>query len=174
MSSLILTIISIALLASLVAASVNYVPWYIKPAERVAEATEQGLTRVQEAYRLLSAMNGGVGPEAQGEGAAAFQVALVAPVLKVNPPAPIGYSWSYHQHPVEANSRYSGLHYVCLSAPGVQTDTALEMGMRRAISIYSQEQAVLSDNCGDKTSKDSFVNAPVLTFFLVPTHHHNL
>ncbi len=174
MFNLIITVLAIGLVAALAMASITYVPWHIKPAENIAKSAGEGLERVQDAYRWLSAAGAGAAPDPQGTPAAAFQSTFVDKALKLTPPVPPGYQWTYHKFPSDG-TKYADLHYVCLEpANALPADKALELGLRKALVTLSQEQAILADTCGATQSKSTFVAAPVLTFFLVPTLPHSL
>lgn len=172
MVNLILTLISIALVAALVTVTVNYLPWYTKPAADIATSVRDSLVKVDGAYQALVSTNDGVAPDPSGDPVESFQSLFVDGLLRFVPAAPGGYVWSYvlYADVASPGSAYDGLHYVCLyPAASTPTDKALELGLGRAKATFSSEQVTLSDTCGSKTSLTTFTTAPVLTMFLVPS-----
>lgn len=171
MVNLILTLISIALVAALVTVTVNYLPWHTRPAADIASSVRDSLMKIDSAYQALVSANDGAAPSPSGNPEESFQQHFVQDLLRFTPAAPAGYTWSYHQFvdAVTPGSVYDGLHYVCLyPPPSRQTDKALEQGLSRAKATFSPEQVTLSDACGATSSQATFTDAPVLTMFLVP------
>lgn len=171
MVHLILTLIAIALSASLSIVAVNYVPWFAKPAADIAAVTQTGLLRIESAHLSQERAAGGdplVLPP--GTGAQAFQSLLVDDVLRFVPAAPPGYGWSLHQKPADA-SAYSELLYVCLSPTNASMPLTkpIEMGLRQAIAIFPPQQAILASTCGATVTSPPATVAPVLSFYLVPS-----
>lgn len=172
MVHLIITLISISLLSALALATVNYMPWHVRPAAEVSSVARESLTKVESAYQVAVALNNGVSPSAAGTPQEAFNTVLVEPLLKFTPAAPTGYGWSYAQFSdtAQPGSVYDGLHYVCLYPLDANrtSDMALERGFGQGLAAFSPAQVTLSETCGAKTSLTSFAKAPVVTMFLVP------
>jgi hypothetical protein len=157
---------AIALTAATVVASLNYIPWWYKPAAAAELVLRKSLPLVGAAYKELARSNGGLPPTVTGAADGGFSAAFL-PLLNLPPAAPRGYGWSYHRHPVDS-SDWSGLNYLCLSS-AADGNISSWKGFRRVHSVYSTAQVVLGSACGAtaNVAEPEELPAPLaLTFFV--------
>lgn len=149
MFQLIITIAAIALTSALLVASINYIPWWYKSAADTEEVTRKSLLLVEQAYDVVTRAANGV-PPAVGAGADGGFAANFQPVLKLMPAAPAGFSWRYGQATVGEGS-WANLHYFCLEFTGDEEGAGegAWRGMQRVSALYSPQQLVLGNSCGD-------------------------
>lgn len=167
MFNLILTIIAIGLLAAVAVASVNYVPWWQKPALETAARVQAGLTSLDRAFQAAAQAGALTGTFASPQ--EALQSLLVQPYLRFAPPAPPGYVWGLYKKDVtNPGDPYSGLFYLCLapSSASASSSEATTAGLTRAATIASPQQAVVAPACG-ATASEPGAGAPALTYYLV-------
>jgi len=160
MTQLIITVLAIALTALTVLASLNYLPWWYQGAADTDHFLRGGMGALERGYKTLARDNAGVPPAVTADTDGGFETNF-RPLLRLLPNAPEGYSWSYHQRPMDG-SLWEGLNYFCLSAPAGGATIAEWKGVKRATALYSSEQAVVSDVCG------ASVNAATPTGFPAP------
>lgn len=166
MVQLIISVMAIALTALTVLASISYIPWWYKKASDTDQVLRTSLVAVEKAYKAAARNNAGIPPAATGTGDGGFEAAF-RPVLGLLPNAPRDFSWSYHVHPMDGTT-WEGLNYVCLTSSEDASEGAW-MGFKRAGALFSSEQYVLSDSCGDTTNSalPSSYPAPLaLTFYV--------
>lgn len=149
MSHLIITVLTIALMAAAATVTVNYLPTWPAAASTAERQLREALPRIEQAYDVLTRAAEGVPPDtdmgADGGFSRVFQ-----PVLQFMPAAPRGYSWRYGQH-VDDGSMYSNMHFVCLAANGGTTEGP-GRGLYRAVATFSPDQAVINTGCGATSS----------------------
>ncbi len=166
MSQLILAVLAIALTAASLAATINYLPWWLKSASDSDLLLRRGLPLLEKTYKAVTRANLGIAPAvttaADGGFASNFQSVLLLP-----PAPPPGFSWSYGQHALDG-STWSGLHYFCLSQTG-PADIADWKGFARAKQMFSSEQYVINASCGETVNMAEPVSFPAdlaLTFYV--------
>lgn len=166
MVQLIISVMAIALTALTVLASISYIPWWYKKAADTDQVLRASLTQLEKGYKAATRTSAGVAPTATGTGDGGFD-ANFRPVLGLLPRAPGAFTWSYHQHPADS-SAWAGLNYFCLTSTEDGSEGEWH-GFKRAGAVFSAEQYVVSDTCGDTTSAalPSSYPAPLaLTFFV--------
>lgn len=172
MLQLIITIIAIALTSALLAASVNYIPWWYKQSTDVDAVLRAGLPVAEQAYDVVTRANNGVPPavtaDADGGWSANFQ-----PVLKLLPPAPTGFVWKYGKNQAGV-APWNGLNYFCLdyTREDLGAGEGVWRGVRKAQSVFSQNQMIVSDQCGDTTNSappTSYPKKVAITFYVAYT-----
>jgi hypothetical protein len=148
MHSLVLTIVSIGLLAAMLAATVNYLPYWSKDAAITESLVSSGFVELERAFELQASLNGDIPApvvtSADDGGLANNFISLLGFV----PQPPVGYRWVYGQHVSDA-TRYSDMYYFCLmpTQSGV-TPKGRELGISRFKAQAGIDQYVLSDHCG--------------------------
>lgn len=166
MFQLILAVIAITLTAATVMASINYIPWWYQTATDNDVVLRSSLPVVERAYKALARSNGGVPPAPTAAPDGGF-AAHFGPLLRLAPVAPRGFSWSYHQFPMDG-SMWAGLNYVCLTSaqPG---DLGEWMGFRKAMPVFSSDQLFLGSGCGSTASAalpSTYPASVAVTYFL--------
>lgn len=152
MIQLIITIVAIALTAALLAASVNYLPWWQKYASDTESVVRTSAPLLEQAYDVVVRQANGVAPSV-GAGADGGLMSNFGSVLKLPPAAPQGFTWKYGVKS-GGSAPWAGLNYFCLE----YTDEAegapvgAWQGLRRAAAVFSPQQYVLGNSCGDTTS----------------------
>jgi hypothetical protein len=152
---LLITIIAIALTGLLIAATINYLPWWYQTASHVEDTTRTSLGRLEQAYDVTTRANNGTSPVVTDESDGGFRSNFLA-VLKLMPATPGGTSWNYGQHPQDGTS-FAGLHYFCLVTTSEGTDEGTWRGATRARAGFSEEQVFVNSGCGATSS----VNLPL-------------
>lgn len=166
MFQLIISVLAIGLTAVTVVSSLNYLPWWIKPASDIEVVLRNGLPTVERAYKAITRVNSGIAPATTADPDGGF-VANFQPTLRLLPAAPVGYSWSYHQHPADG-SQWDSLHYFCLTS-SEPARLAEWKGFARMKALYSEEQFVMSDTCGSTVNQAEPAELPAplaATFFV--------
>lgn len=167
MFNLILTIIAIGLLAAMAVASVNYVPWWQKPALETSARVQASLVSLDRAFQAASQAGALTGTFASPQ--EALESLLVQPYLRFTPPGLPGYTWGLYKKDVtNPGDPYSGLFYLCLAPSSASTPSseATVTGLTRAAAIASSQQAVVAPACG-ATASAAGPGAPALTYYLV-------
>jgi hypothetical protein len=95
------------------------------------------------------------------------------PYLRLMPPTPNGYEWSYGLHPVD-ESKWSGLNYFCLSPleGSAEARFGVARGIFRAQSNFSDDQFILAVGCGQTanwTQANEQADNLSITFFVAYT-----
>jgi hypothetical protein len=149
MIQLVIVIITIALTAALALASINYLPWWHKSAGDAEQVVRSSLVQLEQAYDATVRAANGTAPAVTGDADGGLMAQFGA-VLKFQPAAPAGFTWTYGQH-ANDGTRYAGLNYFCLR-PVVQAadqgaGEGVYKGLQRARSIYSPDQVVISAAC---------------------------
>ncbi len=152
MFQLVITVVAIALTAAVAVASINYLPFWFKTAastELLMLDTAETLVR---AY-IAQARTTGQGPAVDANSADGGLQASFGDVLKFTPGAPVGFIWTYGQHPTDS-SRWSGMHYFCLTpVEGSQgASEGVWRGIGRVQARFSTDQLVLGESCGDTSA----------------------
>lgn len=169
MSQLIISVLAILLTALTLLASVNYLPHWYRAADDTDAAVRSSLKVLERSYKAYAKVNGGVGPTVLAESDGGFGTQF-RPLVKLIPPAPAGYSWSYGQHPSDG-SIWAGLHYFCLSS-GTAAELGTWRGLIRARPAFSAEQYFLGNSCDAvaNIAEPSSYPAPVsVTYFVTAT-----
>jgi hypothetical protein len=171
MFSLILIIVSIALVSALVLATVQFVPWWVRSAADTERVLLASMPRLENAYDVAVRAADGVSPVPDAEAPDGGLATHFLPHLRFTPAAPGGFSWVYGRHPVDA-SRYSGMSYFCLRpSTGVAMQEGVLRGAQRVRVLYSPDQVFLAPACG-ATANASAPQAPAtlaLTMFVAYT-----
>lgn len=170
MFQFLIALFAIALTGILLAASVNYIPWWYKTASDVEATTRSSLTRLEQAYDVATRAANGLPPGVTAEPDGGFSSNFL-PVLQLMPAAPGATSWRYGQH-LEDGGPFAGLHYFCLAGTAAGVDEGTWRGVNRARAIFSEEQVFVGAGCG-ATSSDALPSgfpAPLaLTMFVAFT-----
>lgn len=174
MHSLILTILSIALLSAVAVASVNYLPWWQKSANDTAEIVRKSMASLERSYELTLRAANGIAPPVTGSSADGGLMAGFGSVLRFAPAAPAGYRWKYGQRTTPDGSLYEGLHYFCLepSSESAGLEKGIYQGVVRAVAVYSPEQAILAEECGATSRMEApseFPSQAKVTLFVTYT-----
>lgn len=172
MFQLILTIIGIALTAAMLAASINYVPWWHKYATDAEEVVRRSAPLLEQAYDVVVRQAEGVAP-AVGTGADGGLMANFGSVLKLTPAAPHGFTWKYGLKS-GGSAPWAGLNYFCLeyTEDPAGAPVGAWQGLRRAAAVFSPQQYIMSSQCGDTASQATPTQYPAklaLTFYVVYT-----
>lgn len=172
MFQLILVVLSIALVGMFSVATVNYLPGWTKEATDVDSLLRSGLGAVEQVYDVASRAQDGVPPSVTAQPDGGFSAAFL-PYLRITPPTPAGYTWSYGLHAVDT-SQWSGLNYFCLSpAAGTSSAGAGKVrGVLRAKQMFSSDQLFLSSRCGDTVNEGTAAEQGEnlhITFFVAYT-----
>lgn len=149
MTQLIITVFSIALVALLSVAAINYIPHWQGPARDVERKVRLALPQLEQAYDVVTRANGGVPPAVLAQADGGFATQFLS-TLKFAPVAPAGYTWVYGQHS-DDGSRYANLNYFCL-APTQGTPEVVGKGLYRGVATFSPEQAFVGATCGATAS----------------------
>ena len=159
-----------ALTGLLLAASINYIPWWFKIATDVETTTRSSLTRLEQAYDVATRAGNGVSPAVTAEPDGGFRSNFL-PVLQLMPAAPAATAWQYGQH-AQDGGPFAGLHYFCLAGTSAGVDEGTWRGVNRARAGFSDEQVFVGASCG-ATASDALPSgfpAPLaLTMFVAFT-----
>ena len=161
MTQLIITVITIALTALLVLASVNYVPWWHKTASDVEDTVRSSLHLVEQAYDVATRDNNGQAPAVDATAADGGFVGNFVPVLRFLPATVPQFHWKYGID--------NGMNYVCMESDGSVVNEGLIKGLFRAKSTFSEDQVFLNTTCGARNNVSSFSadgSAVALTMFV--------
>lgn len=172
MHQLIITIVAIALTAALLAAGVNYVPWWYKSANDTEEVIRKSLPVLEQAYDVTVRQADGVAPAVQGTADGGLWAGF-GPALGLTPAAPPGFTWRYGLKS-EGLAPWSGLNYFCLEYTGRPEGAPVGpwQGARRATAVFSAQQLILGNSCGQTMSAPNPPSYPAplaLTFYVAYT-----
>lgn len=165
MASLILAILTIALLSAMAVTAINYTPWYLPRAQAAHEIAAQGVQRLEKAYELASAANTPADtppdPTAASDGGLAQRFATY---YGFKPAAPLATSWSYGKQ--SAAGTFQGANYFCLQGGAV--NYAEYVGMLRLANTLGAQQAVIAGNCGATANSTltAFPGPVALTYYV--------
>lgn len=164
MFSLIVIAITIATLAALSVAAINYSPRWAPTAQLTHELAASGFVRLDKAFELASAAQPSEQPPAPDASADGGLRTQFQPYYGFMPKAPPGLGWSYGKN--VASGPFQNLYYFCLSGPAV--DEGVMVGLQRLGRTLGAAQSVLGAGCGDSTpSTPSAYPAPVaLTYYV--------
>ena len=148
MHSLILTLISIGLLAALATASVTYVPWWQRDASNTEAIVDSGMRKLERAFQLHAKAHADTPAPALG-GADGGLAANFQAYLGFVPAAPAGFAWAYGVRPNDGTA-YSNMSYFCLyPAESGAGQMGKVRGIYRFAAYAGQGQAVYSNTtCG--------------------------
>lgn len=169
MTQLILTIVSIALTAAFLLASVNYIPWWTKTASDTEYVIKESLPKMERAYNVATVLGGGTAPAPTNEPDGGFK-SLFEPIVKLLPAAPAGFEWRYGQYS-GSEQPWAGLNYFCLlyTANGGLADEGAWKGAIRANAVFSPQQYIIGNSCGGTTAQgmpNAYPQPLAITFFV--------
>jgi len=169
MIQLIITVVSIALTAALLLASINYIPWWHGIASDTEFIIKESLPKLERAYNVATILGNGTPPAPTTEADGGFQ-SLFEPIVKLLPAAPPGFEWSYGRY-TGTEQPWAGLDYFCLTytASGGRAEQGAWTGALRASTIFSPQQYILGSACGKTVSQSlpsSYPQPLAITFFV--------
>jgi len=163
MSSLILLAITIATLAALSVAAINYTPWWIQNAQVSYDLAEKGFARLERAYELATASSPDETPPVPSNEADGGMRSLLATHYGFLPKAPKSMAWVYgHQ----SSGHYAGLDYFCVR--GAQVDEGTYRGLARLAKTLGATQAVMTIGCAGATAStpSGFPAPAAMTYYV--------
>lgn len=170
MTSLILTIISIVLLAAISVVSINYLPSWSRDKADTTAVVRESVERLERGFHLYAQAHGdvpaAVQPVTDGGLASNFTPSYL-PFVSV---AIKGYRWVYGATDASAPAPYQNTAYFCMT-PTTYGALAVEGKVRGALSALqylSEEQAFVAPACGATSSAEysSFPAAMSFTYFV--------
>lgn len=149
MTSLILTVISIVLLAALSVATINYLPSWSRDKTETTEVVRTAVVRLDRAFHLYAQAHGGTpAPVIAGEDGGLASNFL--PYLPFVPPAVRGHRWVYGMTDASAPAGYQNTAYFCMTPTtyGASTGEGRLRGVLAAQQFMSEQQAFVAPACG--------------------------
>lgn len=156
MIQLVLTILAIVLFSAMLAATMNYAPWWYKTANEANEQFTVAFKTMESAYDLAVRANEGIAPQVTSDPDGGF-TALYQPLIKFTPSLPRGFSIKYGINASEG-STWSGLNWFCVSADS--TNEGVWRGLMRTKGIYSPDQLFVNTACGATSNMDLSSTTP--------------
>jgi hypothetical protein len=170
MISLILTVLSIALLSAIAVISISYMPHWSKEQGEVASQVRKSSQDLERAFHLYALGHSDtpaavISGDADGGLAANF-----TSFLGFLPPAIPGYQWVYGNTGPAGASGYQNTSYFCMKpqVAGGSTGEGKVRGITRAKLFLSDEQAFMGTNCGEPTNVafNTFPAPMTFTYFV--------
>lgn len=180
MLQLILTVLSIALMASLALATVSYAPSWLPAAEHSYVQTRRGFEKLEQAFLQRAAQNDGAAPPVDASREDGGLAPAFGALLGFVPRAPVGYAWKYgftseSQLAADGYAGHAGggLHWFCLYTTGPGASHAAYRGIRRSQQHFALAQFYLNLNgamaCGravETGAPSSFPSPVAVTLFV--------
>jgi hypothetical protein len=170
MTSLILTVISIVLLAAISVVTINYLPSWSRDKADTTAIVRESTERLERGFRLHAQAHGDVPASAQATLDGGLASNFTPSYLPFVPTAAKGFRWVYGVTDSSGPLAYRNTAYFCMTPTtyGALTGEGKIRGALGALQYMSDEQAFVGPACGATATAayTSFPAAMSFTYFV--------